>query len=203
MKKTKFFALLLCCFSAFLFSSCLNDDDDTKVGLTAEEVRQCINSVRGDYDGDLIYLSQNPTVPNDKTDTLDIDWKVNAADTTLVIYNFPAKLIAKDLPEGEVKTALMEAAGTSVKAKVGFYQITPVIGFMLFPMPAVYNVIYGGKAHKVSAYFKSNGYSFGLHSTTQKVMQMQYVLGGIYLDDNFNTNLLEGKETPFLLVSKW
>ena len=74
---------------------------------------------------------------------------------------------------------------------------------MLFPMPVVYNVIYGGKAHKVSAYFSSNGYSFGLHSATQKVMQMQLVLGGVYLDNDFNTNLLAGKTTPFMLVSKW
>lgn len=32
---------------------------------------------------------------------------------------------------------------------------------------------------------------------------MQYVLGGIYLDDNLNTNLLAGKTTPFMLESKW
>ena len=188
--------------SAFLFASCL-DDDGGKTGLTNEEVRQCLNSIRGSYSGDLIYLSQNPTIATDKTDTLDIDWQVNAADTTLVVYSFPAKLIAKDLPEGDVKTALSQASGATLKAKIGFYQITPVIGYILFPMPVVYNVIYGGSAHKVSAYFSSNGYSFGLHSATQKVMQMQLVLGGVYLDNNFNTNLLAGKTTPFMLVSKW
>lgn len=202
MKKTKFLAFLLCCFSAFLFASCL-DDDGGKTGLTNEEVRQCLNTIRGSYSGDLIYLSQNPTIATDKTDTLDIDWQVNAADTTLVVYNFPAKLIAKDLPEGDVKTALSQASGATLKAKIGFYQITPVIGYMLFPMPVVYNVIYGGKAHKVSAYFLSGQYSFGYHSASQKKMLMQYVLGGIYLDDNLNTNLLEGKTTPFMLESKW
>jgi hypothetical protein len=34
-------------------------------------------------------------------------------------------------------------------------------------------------------------------------MQMQLVLGGVYLDNDFNTNLLAGKTTPFMLVSKW
>lgn len=131
MKKTKFLAFLLCCFSAFLFASCL-DDDGGKTGLTNEEARQCLNSIRGSYSGDLIYLSQNPTIPEDKTDTLDIDWQVNAADTTLVVYSFPAKLIAKDLPEGDVKTALSQASGATLKAKIGFYQITPVIGYILF-----------------------------------------------------------------------
>ncbi len=134
MKKTKFLAFLLCCFSAFLFASCL-DDDGGKTGLTNEEARQCLNSIRGSYSGDLIYESQNPIIATDKTDTLDIDWQVNAADTTLVVYSFPAKLIAKDLPEGDVKTALSQASGATLKAKIGFYQITPVIGYILFPMP--------------------------------------------------------------------
>ena len=131
MKKTKFLAFLLCCFSAFLFASCL-DDDGGKTGLTNEEARQCLNSIRGSYSGDLIYESQNPIIATDKTDTLDIDWQVNAADTTLVVYSFPAKLIAKDLPEGDVKTALSQASGATLKAKIGFYQITPVIGYILF-----------------------------------------------------------------------
>lgn len=201
MKRTKFFAFLLCCMSAFLFASCLNDDTpDT--GLTDAQRQQCLNSIKGDYDGDLIFLSQNPTVTTDKTDTLDIAWKVSAIDTTLTVYSFPASLIAKELKDGETKTALMQASGASLKAKMGFYQNTPVIGFMIFPMPVVYNVIYGGKKHKVSAYFKSNGYSFGLHSATQKLMQMQYVLGGVYLDDDLNTNLIK-KDVPFFLSSKW
>ena len=99
MKRTKFFAFLLRCMSAFIFASCLNDDTpDT--GLTDAQRQQCLNSIKGDYDGDLIFLSQNPTVTTDKTDTLDIAWKVSAIDTTLT--NGPRRAAGKLVRTGAI-----------------------------------------------------------------------------------------------------
>lgn len=202
MKKFKFLSFLMCCMSALLVTSCLNDDDDS--GLTPEQQGICLNAIKGSYTGKLIYPSENQTNSKDQTDTLDMTCVVNPIDTTVVLYNFPAQLVAKWIKDGEVKDALMDATVQNVRSKMYFYTNSPYIGFMMYPMPVEYNVFYDGKSHKVTAYFYSGQYSYGIHSAAQKQMQLQYILGAIVLDDDTQNNLMNTSAYPaFLFDSKW
>lgn len=201
MKITTFFTLMVSVlFSSFL-ASCLGDDNDTHQ-LTDAEKAQCLNYVRGDYDGDLIYPAQNPDVSVDQTDTIEVSWRIEPSDTSLTVYGFPAELIANALDRSEVKEALLKAPNTSVKSKIYFYQLNPIIGFEIYPEPVTYHLIYGGGSHKLQAYFYSGTFTFGMHSSVQKKMAMQYRLAAIYLDDNKEANLM--KDNVFYkFTSQW
>lgn len=204
MKKFKFLSFLMCCMSALLVTSCLSDDDDSDRGLTPEQQGLCLNAIRGSYTGKLIYPSENPANSTDKTDTLNTSCVVNPMDTTVVLYNFPAELVAKWIKDGEVKDALMDASEQDVKSKLYFYQNNPYIGFLTIPLPVEYDVFYGGAAHKVTAIFYSGQYSYGIHSASLKQMQIQYILGAVCLDGDTKTNLMNTSAYPaFLFDCKW
>lgn len=202
MKKFRFLSLLICCMSALLVTSCL-DSDDGDSGLTEAQIGQCLNVVKGSYFGDLIFAAENKDNPTDKTDTLKMTAMINAIDTTVVIYDFPVELIAKEMKDGEVKDALLNAPEQDLKSKMFFYQTSP-IAFLTYPMPLEFDVFYGEKSHKVKAYFFSGQYSLGFYVPTEKELALQYVLGAVYLDDDTTTNLLKDSNNfpIFLFKSK-
>lgn len=203
MKKIKFLTLLVFCSLSIVLTSCLGDDNNDN-RLSDAQIAQCINNIKGDYDGYLIYQSQNPNVTTDKTDSIDISWRIHRTDTAVIlsVYDFPPTLIANSLADGDVKSALKSSQATTVNSVIAFFQDTPSIGFLIYPMPAKFNITYGGSTHELSAYFYSNQYSFGYHSSANKQMRMQIVLGGVYLDGNLDKNLVQS-EIPFILDSKW
>ena len=203
MKKFKFLSFLLCCMSALFVTSCLNDDDDD-TGLTPAQVSQCLNAVKGNYTGEMICAKDPFKINKTEKDTIRMSWLINAVDTTVVVYDFPAEVIARGMKEGEVKDALTKAQERDLKAKIVFYQNNPLIAFMIYPYVLEYNVSYGGTLHKLSAYFYAGPQIIGVHSTIQKQMQMQLILAAIYLDDEKSANLLVTDSAPvFFFNSKW
>lgn len=203
MKKIKLLTLFVFCTLLLVFTSCLDSSDNDNT-LSDAQIAQCINSIKGDYDGNLIYESQNPNVSTDKTDSIEISWRVQRTDTAAVlsVYDIPSNLIAQNIDNGDIKTALLNTSYSTLNAVVAFFQDTPTIGFMIYPMPIKYTITYGGASHELTAYFYSGRYSFGYYSSAQKFMRMQLVLGGVYLDGNLQNNLLK-QEEAFILDAKW
>jgi hypothetical protein len=188
MKFLKFLPILGCCLAAVTFTSCNSDDDYPS--LTPEEVNQAFMAVKGNYEGDFIYLDPEAADKEDKTDTLAVSWEIDT-DSTMTINNFPAAPLAMHITDATLAKAIAEQPDQPLKCHIGFYSVSPV-GFLINPEAAEYEVEYDGKTHKVQvAFYLSTPYSYGAYSTTSKNMQMQIVVAGIYVDKELNTSLLK------------
>lgn len=179
---------VFCCMAVIGLTSCLGDSDNNNQGLSPQEVSQCFNTIKGNYTGKVLFENLNPNDVYDYIDTLDIAWSV-AADTTIVVNQFPQTVILDRISDQQMKEALEQAAPAPLKAKIGFYESDP-IRFMLYPYSVTYDVEYQDAPHKVSLAFWVNAYSFGKFDTSSRVFQMQLMAAGLYLDEDMNHNYL-------------
>ena len=200
MKKISF---ILCCMAALGLTSCLFDEDESKE-LTAQDVSQSFNAIRGNHSGSLLFENHNPDDYADNTDTLSIAWTITA-DTTVIINQFPQEVILDRILDEELKEAVAQAAPGQLKALIGFYQIDP-IGFRLYPLPVEYNIEYQDAAHKAKLIFWVNTYSFGQYDSSSRAFRMQLMAAGLYLDDDENHNYLtntayNNTSIPFIITN--
>ena len=189
------------CLAALSLTSC-NDDDNSR-GLTPEEVKTAFLTVKGSYDGDLIYEKkvEGTVKPGKPTlDTLKVSWQIDT-DSTMLIKSFPSKLLATYITDNALSTALAEQPNSDIKCYIGFYNLSPV-AFIINPVAPAFNVNYGGKDHKVQVAFNVNSvYSFGAYNSTKKQLQMQIVETAIYVDGKYEKTMLNSA-VPFVLSAK-
>lgn len=184
---------MLCCMAALSFTSCNTDDDGYT--LTKEDIAACLNAVQGNYTGKLIYPSQNPKVPSDTTDSLDIQWSATA-DTTIVVNQFPVSLVAKFVEDKDLKAALETINNKELKSSIYFTNVSPVV-FLANATPLVIPVRYGEADHQVQiSFYVNNTYSYGVYNSSNKKSEIQLLLGGIFVDKG-QTNYLK-TPTPIL-----
>ena len=195
MKNLKIISVTLCCMAAMFFASC--NTDENKYSLTKEEVATCLNAVKGNYTGKLIYPNQNPNNSNDKTDSLNIQWSANL-DTTITVKQFPVSLLSNYVEDNTLKDALANAPSQDLKCGIYFTNVSPVV-FLVNPTSISVSLNYGGKTHQVKARFYVNTlFSYGAYTSAKKEMQYQVLLHSIIVDEG-HTNYLT-KETPFLFT---
>ena len=181
MKTSKILTVALLGLVTMAFTAC-NSDNDVRT-LTKQEIAQCFNTVRGSYNGELIYKSENKNNPRDVTDTVAIKWTIGT-DSTLVIEQFPSKVLALNVTNTELKQALEAGPNQDVKCRIGFIETSPV-GFLINPSAPSFDLNYGGKVHKVQVAFMGNNYSsFGQYTTAKKTLVMQIIEGAIFVDNN-------------------
>ena len=194
MKKLNLIALVACCLAAVTFTSC-NDDNDYK-GLTPQEKAQAFNVVKGTYVGDLIYPAENPTNKSDVTDTLTVKWDIQS-DTVMVIRNFPMNLLANNITNKDLANALKTQQPRDLKCYIDFSGVSPV-SFFINPTLQSFTLDYGGKNHVVQiAMLGNNIYSFGAYDSTKKLLQMQIVEAGIYVNGILQKGTL-ASAVPFI-----
>ena len=187
MKKIKL-VTMACCVAAMGLTSCMNDSDDSGRELSKEELAYCLNTVKGTYQGDLIYIAKNVKDISDKTDTLKISWNI-VNDSTMTIKNFPTRLLTDNISDEKLKAALAEAPNQDIECRIGFINSSPV-QYLINPKAPSYNINHDGAEHKIQVAFYANSTnSFGSLNQTKKVLYMQIVEGAIYMD---------GKQTAYL-----
>ena len=190
MKKLKL-VTLACCMAAMGLTSCMNDSDDFGRELSKEELAYCLNTVKGTYQGDLIYIAKNVNDISDKTDTLKISWNI-ANDSTMTIKDFPTRLLTANISDAKLKAALEEAPNQDIECRIGFINASPV-QYLINPKAPSYNINHDGTEHKIQVAFYANSTnSFGSLNQTKKVLYMQIVEGAIYMD---------GKQTAYLTTA--
>jgi hypothetical protein len=194
MKKFKILSVMLCCMAAMTLMSC--NDDDSSSSLTKEDVAQCFAAIKGVYTGKVVYGSVNANNTADITDTLDVQWSAGT-DSTLVIANFPAKLLAQNITNTELKAALSAAPNQNITCHTVFMQVSPIT-FLLNPVSPSYQLTYGGATHKVQVAFYINNYSsYGFYDTSKKMMEFQLVEGAIFVDGQQTSYLGNGVSFVF------
>lgn len=190
MKHLKLFSILLCGLTTLVFTSCLNDDDNS--GLTPEEVRIAYQMVKGTHSGNVIFVATNPDNTNDKTDTLAVTWEV-LTDSTMIIHDLPISKIAANVTDTDLKNAIAALPDHDLNCYIGFTQSSPVV-FLINPSLIEYPALsYGGATHKVQiGFYINNTSSFGMYNATSGAMLMQVAVGGFYIDGKLNSSLLRG-----------
>lgn len=194
MKKINLIAWMICCLAAMTFSAC-NDDSGYK-GLTPEQKTEACNVVKGTYEGQLIYPSVNPTNQADVTDTVQAKWEIQS-DSLMTIRNFPMELLASNINNKDLATALKAERPRDMKCYIDFTQVSPVT-FFINPTLQSFTLNYGGKNHLVQvAMLGNNIYSFGAYDSSKKLLQMQIVEAAIYVNGILQKNALSSA-VPFV-----
>ena len=185
--------------AAVSLTSCLKDNDDSNSGLSKAEKEYCANIVKGNYTGSLIYAAKNIKDVSDVTDTLAVSWTI-ANDSTMTIHNFPSRLLAENISDEALRSAIAEAPDQDIKCYIGFISKDP-IQWLINPSAPCYNVQFEGAEHKVYVGFYVNStYSFGRYTSSTNKIEMQIVEGAIFMD-NKETGYL-AKEVAFVLETK-
>lgn len=199
MKKLKAIALMVCCLLiGSTLTSCLNNDDEN-TGLTKEQQKSAYLQVKGDYTGKLVYskLFSDSKYAND---TLDISWSLDT-DSTLQIKKFPSSVLAQNITNASIKTAMTASDPVDITCYTGYYSLSPV-AFVVNPLSVTYNLTYDGIAHKVQVvFYVNNTYSFGAYQPTTSTLSIQIVEAGVYVDGTYLTGGLKAA-TPFKLYCK-
>ena len=179
MKKITFIAIVGCIMSAISLTSCNSDSESSYKDLTAAEIQQCFNATRGNHNGKMIYAALNKANVADKFDTISIN------DSTMTIYDFPAKALAEKITgKDELKEALASQPDRTLKCAISYVNANP-IQFLVGPSNLTYELNYGGQKHKAEIRFYWNTYSFGQYSSSSKhPMQMQIWAAQLMIDGN-------------------
>ena len=187
MKNLKLIFLGLGCIAALSLTSCIDDNNDDN-GLTKAQISQCLTAVVGNYSGKMIYAANNPADIADKQDTLDINWTITS-DTIVTIKDFPAKAIAENIVNIDLKTALQEQnPKQDIKCLMAFVLNDPYIEFVLGPQKAEFPVFYKDQTHTLSVYFWTD-YSYGDKALSSNLMVLHMTMGAVFLDTDEETNL--------------
>jgi hypothetical protein len=174
-------------------TSCLSgdDDSDSNQGLSKAEVAQCFLTIGGNYTGDLLYLATSPD-GTERVDTLAGSWYI-PTDSTLIINEFPGKVLAEGVSYPALKEALAEAPNQMLKCWIGFVETSP-IQFLVNPSVLEYHLHYDGNDHKVQIVFYTyNTYSFGYYDASLNELMVKIIYATLYVD---------GKETSYLNPSQ-
>ena len=193
MKTRHLFSILFCCLTAVCVTSCLSSDDDnnSSQGLSKAEIAQCFLTVGGNYTGDLLYLATSAD-GTERVDTLAGSWYI-PTDSTLIINDFPGKVLAESVSYPALKEALADAPNQMIKCRIGFVETSP-IQFLINPYTLEYQLHYDGDDHKVQIVFYTyNTYSFGYYDATLEQLMMKIIYAALYVD---------GKETSYLNPSQ-
>lgn len=141
MKANKIITLMLCLVAGLGFTSCLDDDDNNDSNfrkMTNEEFDRNFGLLKGGHTGTAyVYYTSNTT----PSDTLkNVRWEVSVADTSLVIYDVPTKLLTKNATkdDGEVQKAIASTPKVTIKSKLylsfyrskAAYQVFPYLPFI-------------------------------------------------------------------------
>lgn len=185
------------CIAAMSLTSCLESDDKENTGLTQAQISQCFTAVQGEYTGKMIYPSRSAQYG---TDTIDVSWSIGA-DTMLVLRPFPAKAVAEQIYDTDLRNALMESNATSeVKCYLGFYKIESEVQFLVAPLKVDFPVYYKNATHNLEIYFWSNNYSYGFKNPITGAMGAQIMMATAYLDKNENTNYISNSSSALATI---
>lgn len=187
--------MLCCCMAAVTFTSCSDDENPT---LTPEERQKAFQTIKGNYDGELVYTKLNATNKEYINDTLKVNWAI-ATDSTMTIANFPATPLASYITNKEISKAVAEQPAQQLKCRIGIFDNSPIT-FLVDPASITYQVNHDGKTHKVKFDFYLNCIcSYGVYSNFSHAndadkglkMYMQIVVEKIYVDGQLQTEKRE------------
>ncbi len=136
MKLMKVFGIVSILVMIVSLSSCVKngegDDWDKKWEEWMQDVRTEIKASYGSYEGKLYTMSNEPVKDDEevKKDEMDATWMLNN-DSTIDLYDVPAALLVKQLPESQkaLKEAVSNAGNVKihVQLRYDYYYHSPLV----------------------------------------------------------------------------
>lgn len=195
MKTKNLISMMFGCLAALCVTSCLGDDDNNNNSsstLSKSQIAQCFMTVKGDYTGDLLYLAKADDGLTEQVDTLVGEWSI-PTDSTLIIYDFPAKVLAEFVSHTGLKNALAEAPDQDVKCQTRYVNVSPV-QFLVNPRTLEYDLFYDGSTHKVHVvFFGENTYSFASFDAESNDMMVKIIPAYLYVDEKMTSYLTQSQ----------
>lgn len=185
MKTRHLFSIMFGCLTVLCVTSCLGDDDNNNNNpktLTKAQIAQCYQAVAGSYTGNLYCWERSADGLSQKADTLDGSWNI-PTDSTLIITDFPAQVIAGNVSNVAIREALAKAPNQTIKCQMIFLETSP-IQFLVNPYNIEYTLEYGGSQHKVMVvFYVNNTYSFGMLDADTKKLMVKIIPAALYVDE--------------------
>lgn len=205
MKKLFYFTILMMlgCFASTTLTSCIDNDDDkdTIPPITDAEKQARLLLMDGYYGGNLYFYNDS----TQKTDSIVIDWMVNARDSSIHIPNFPVKVLAYGITNVDKHDLLANSETTfPLTSNIYFYnhnyENKDIYAFWNVPqdLKKSFSIIdEQGEEHTVEVKFQeqltsmnymgyySTDYSIGVY--LKKKIQCYYIIGDIIIDNVINT----------------
>ena len=194
MKTKQLVSIMIGCLTALCVTSCLGDDtsESDSQTLTKAQIAQCYQTIAGSYSGFLYYEAKSSDGYATIVDSLDTSWYI-PTDSTLIITDFPAKVVAGFVSYQPLKAALAEAPNKMVNCKTWYLKTSP-IELLVNPYTIEYDLEFDGKQHKVHVVFYANNtYSFGVYDSGSNSMVVKIIPAVIYVDE---------KQTSYLTSSQ-
>ncbi len=175
MKKTKWMTLLMGFCALLAMTSCLDDNSDK--GLTNAQVKQAMQTMKGDYTGTLKWRS---STSNNYDSLTNVHWTVN--DTAMIIHNFPVSSLAEGVASGEVNDSLRNAMKAATKQEltcgISFYNtkdfLSPYCVMNIMPYSIVIkNAKINTRLYDLKVNFLNmNSNSMGYFNAEKKAMEL-------------------------------
>jgi len=152
MKRKNLFFLVIAFFATFSLVSCLNDDYESKAKLpSVEELKAASKLIQGSYQGRIYqYGINDKTGKSEKKDSVNSSWEIKH-DTTLVIRNFPSRMLAANVNDSVLRKAIAALPDQEIKcAIIGVFSVKPILFYAAPFSLNLGKMTYKGQLHDIS-----------------------------------------------------
>ena len=171
MKRKNLFFLVIAFFATFSLVSCLNDDYESKAKLpSVEELKAASKLIQGYYQGRIYqYGINDKTGKSEKKDSVNSSWEIKD-DTTLVIRNFPSRMLAANVNDSVLRKAIAALPDQEIKcAIIGVFSVKPILFYAAPFSLNLGKMTYKGQLHYISIHFRFDpSFTYGGYDTESK-----------------------------------
>ena len=202
MKRKNLLFLVIAFFATFSLASCLNDDYESKAKLpSAEELKAASKLIQGSYQGKVYQYGINDrTGKLEKKDSVNSSWEIKN-DTTLVIRNFPSRMLAANVNDSVLRKAIAALPDQEIKCAIGVFSVKPILFYAAPFSLNLGKMTYKGQLHDISIHFRFDpSFTYGGYDTESKtsVCQIKGIL--VYVDGVLDGSAISPLNT-FLIYS--
>ena len=201
MKRKNLLFLVIAFFATFSLASCLNDDYESKAKLpSAEELKAASKLIQGSYQGKVYQYGINDrTGKLEKKDSVNSSWEIKN-DTTLVIRNFPSRMLAANVTDSVLRKAIAALPDQEIKCAIAVFSVKP-----FYAAPYTINLgkmTYKGQLHDISIHFRFDpSFTYGGYDTESKTSACR-LKGVVVFVDGAIDDLATSPLNTFLIYSK-
>ena len=203
MKRKNLLFLAIAFLATFSLASCLNDDYESKAKLpSAEELKAASKLIQGSYQGKIYQYGLNDrTGKSEKKDSVNSSWEIKD-DSTLVIRNFPSKMLAANITDSVLRKAIAALPDQEIKCAITVFSVKPILFYAAQYTINLAKMTYKGQLHDISIHFRFDpSFTYGGYDTESKTSACYLKGVGVFVDGVFD-DLATSPLTTFLIYSK-
>ena len=203
MKRKNLLFLVIAFFATFSLASCLSDDYESKAKLpSAEELKAASKLIQGSYQGKVYQYGINDrTGKLEKKDSVNSSWEIKN-DTTLVIRNFPSRMLAANVTDSVLRKAIAALPDQEIKCAIAVFSVKPIL---FYAAPYTINLgkmTYKGQLHDISIHFRFDpSFTYGGYDTESKTSACR-LKGVVVFVEGAIDDLATSPLNTFLIYSK-